>query len=297
MYRPMISILAAAFVTGLLAGNPAWAGYKEGVAAYKAKNYELALKEFRKAADRGHAGAQHRLGFMYEKGRGVRTNEETARKWYRLSAEQGNARGQRGLGRLLRKGRGGPRDLVEAYKWSTLALEKRPNEKLEHWRGWIEKRLTWDEIAEAKKRAKEWRERHSIQTETLPPLVMTSGAYGFDLEKECGDFARLRSPDSKIYRGEYEGTGHPPREAVLAVIETTGTNRVFLIYAGIGRRGSFCHPLIGSIEGQTLTARTPWRGVTLTYTFDGEGGVTQSFQRTRNGTVEYESEGKLQLAK
>ena len=80
MYRPMISILAAALVTGVLAANPAWAGYKEGVAAYKAKNYELALKEFRKAADGGHAGAQHRLGFMYEKGRGVRTNEEGSRR-------------------------------------------------------------------------------------------------------------------------------------------------------------------------------------------------------------------------
>ena len=131
-------------------------------------------------------------------------------------------------------------------------------------------------------------------------LVMTGSAYGFDLEKECGDFALLRSPDSKVYRGTYEGTypgTHPPRETVLVVIETTGTNRVLLIYAGRGRRDLFCYPLIGSIEGQTLTARTPWRGVTLTYTFDGEGGVTQSYRRTRNGTVAYESEGKLQLAK
>ena len=128
-------------------------------------------------------------------------------------------------------------------------------------------------------------------------LVMTGSAYGFDLEKECGDFVWLRSPDSKIYRGTYEGTypGHPPREAVLVVIETTPTNRVLLIYAWRGRRNLFCQPMVGSIEGQTLTARTPWRGTTLTYTFDGEGGVTKSYRRTRNGTVEYEAEGKLHL--
>ena len=43
--------------------------------------------------------------------------------------------------------------------WYTISLEKRPNERQEHWREWVEKRLTWDEVAEAKKRAKEWLER------------------------------------------------------------------------------------------------------------------------------------------
>lgn len=133
-------------------------------------------------------------------------------------------------------------------------------------------------------------------------IVMTGSAYGFDLEKECGDFALLRSSDSKVYRGAYEGTyppgAHPAREVVLVVVETTPTNRVLLIHAGRGRRNLFCQPMVGSIEGQTLTARTPWRGTTLTYTFDGEGGVTLSIRRTRrNGTVAYESEGKLHLAK
>ena len=160
MYRPTISIVAIALAVGLLAGSPAGAGYKEGRAALKAKNYELALKEFRKAADQGHARAQFRLGYMYEKGLGVRQNDEAARKWYLLSAEQDNARGQHRLARLLRKGLGGPLDLVEAYKWYTLAIEKRPSDDKEHWRGWVEKRLTWDDLAEAKKRAKEWREKY-----------------------------------------------------------------------------------------------------------------------------------------
>lgn len=132
-------------------------------------------------------------------------------------------------------------------------------------------------------------------------LLMAGSAYGLDLEKECGDFSFLRSPDSKVYRGTYEGTyppgTHATREAVLVVIETTRTNRVLLIDAGRGRRGLYCQPMVGSIEGQTLTARTPWRGNTLTFTFDGEGGVIRSYRRTRNGTVAYESEGKLRLAK
>ena len=100
MYRPMFSIVATALVVGLLAGHPAWAGYREGRVALKAKNYELALKEFRKATDEGHARAQFRLGYMYEKGLGVGKDDEMARKWYLVSAEQDNVRGQHQLARL-----------------------------------------------------------------------------------------------------------------------------------------------------------------------------------------------------
>ena len=277
MYRPMISILAAAFVTGVLAANPAWAGYKEGVAAYKAKNYELALKEFRKAADGGHAGAQHRLGFMYEKGRGMRTNEETARKWYRLSAEQGDARGQRGLGRLLRKGRGGPQDLVEAYKWSTLALEKRPNEKLEHWRGWIEKRLTWDEIAEAKKRTREWRERHPIQTETLPN-VEASSAYqwpAFQAGLRTGSSnspvkakpptlslapaAVGTSADRAKFGGVWEGwmCRHRSADVKLAVTKVTNEGAEVEYASGSERFGAYDHTMSTRFDGDVLRGEFP----------------------------------------
>ncbi len=47
------------------------------------KNLPLALRWYRKAADLGHAAAQNRLGWMYEKGEGVEMDYSEALKWYR----------------------------------------------------------------------------------------------------------------------------------------------------------------------------------------------------------------------
>ncbi len=152
--RMMIVAIAA---VGLLAGNTVLAGYKEGRAALRAKDYETAAKEFRKDAERGGANSQFRLGLLYERGNGVGQSDEEARKWYRLAAEQDHRRGQYRLGRLLRKGLGGPQDLVEAWVMYTLSLQKKHSEDKDAWRRWIEERMTYDQLAEAKKRAAEWR--------------------------------------------------------------------------------------------------------------------------------------------
>ena len=133
-------------------------------------------------------------------------------------------------------------------------------------------------------------------------LVMTGSAYGFDLEKACGDFAALRSPDTKVYRGEWRRTfprEGSPQKTAFVVLETTGRDRVLLFYVVERRNGrARCVPMFGSRSGKTLKAQTPWRGTTLEYTFDGEGGATAMFVRKdRAGTVTFESEGKLRLAK
>ncbi|MDG1372525.1 MAG: SEL1-like repeat protein [Paracoccaceae bacterium] len=41
------------------------------------------------AADKGHANAQHNLGYSYDVGQGVPQDYSEAVKWYRLAAEQG----------------------------------------------------------------------------------------------------------------------------------------------------------------------------------------------------------------
>ena len=153
--RLIISALVTLAVV-LSIGSPTWAGYKEGLRAYRAKDYTTALHEFRPAADRGNARAQYRLGFMYEKGRGVSADTQTALKWYGLAAQKGHVRAMRSLSRVWRK-MGTTEGYIEAHKWATLSLDKKPNEELAHWQGWLEKRLTYDEITEAKKRADEWR--------------------------------------------------------------------------------------------------------------------------------------------
>ncbi len=68
---------------------PSWADFVSGFRAYARGDYDSALKEFRRLADRGDASAQYNLGLMYDKGHGVPQDDKEALRWYRMAAEQG----------------------------------------------------------------------------------------------------------------------------------------------------------------------------------------------------------------
>jgi TPR repeat protein len=54
------------------------------------KDYQEAIRLFRKAADKGDSKAEYNLGIIYEDGMGVRKNRSEAVKWYRLAAGHGH---------------------------------------------------------------------------------------------------------------------------------------------------------------------------------------------------------------
>jgi len=112
-------ILAAVVAVGLAA--PAWAGFEEGLAAYKSGDYETALREFRPLAEQGHAVAQYNLGVVYDEGRGVPQDDAEAVKWYRIAAEQGYALAQYNLGVMYYEGQGVSQDYVQTHMWYNLA--------------------------------------------------------------------------------------------------------------------------------------------------------------------------------
>ncbi len=85
----LIAALCAGFTLGLTA--PAWAGWDEGVAAYKRGDYATALSELRPLAEKGGASAQYNLGILYDGGLGAPQDYAEAVKWYRKAAEQGMA--------------------------------------------------------------------------------------------------------------------------------------------------------------------------------------------------------------
>lgn len=89
-----------------------------------APDYAQAIVWTRKAAERGNAAAQHNLGFIYERGVGVRRDPSTAINWYRRSAKQGHARAQWRLAALFRAGDGAPRDFDLAASWMRKAAEQ-----------------------------------------------------------------------------------------------------------------------------------------------------------------------------
>ena len=112
----------------------------------------------RRAADQGYANAQFLLGFAYSNGEGVPLDDAESIAWFRRAAEQGHDAAQWMLGTMYAwGGRGTPRDEVAAYMWLHLAVsqndghDRSPLDQLEA-------RMSPAQIAEAQRRAREWRE-------------------------------------------------------------------------------------------------------------------------------------------
>ena len=125
------------------------------------------LSELHAEAEAGDAEAQFNLGLMYYNGEGVTQDYKQAVYWYSKSAEQGDADGQLMLGAMYRDGRGVTQDYVQAHKWFNIAsvdeylitpvdgfVTARENRDI------VEKRMTQEQIAKAKKLAREWMEAH-----------------------------------------------------------------------------------------------------------------------------------------
>ena len=100
---------------------------------------------------------------MYEKGLGVTRENSVAAVWYRRAADQDFAPAQVNLGFMYGVGAGVPQSFVLAYVWFSLAAAhstesdtKSRNEALKS-RDTIAPAMTRWELAEAQKRAAEWR--------------------------------------------------------------------------------------------------------------------------------------------
>jgi TPR repeat protein len=133
------------------------AQYALGMEHVRAFEYREAIKWHVRAAERGHARAQHMMGVRYVFGQGVARDREEAAlwfakaaaqgepnsqfslglrcvlgdsvpqdfemaaRWFKLAADQGHSEAQRSLGRRYAAGEGVKKDLVEALKWYLVA--------------------------------------------------------------------------------------------------------------------------------------------------------------------------------
>jgi TPR repeat protein/transglutaminase-like putative cysteine protease len=100
------------------------AEFSEGVKAFEAQNYKLAMARLKPFAERGNAKAQSYMGSMYETGRGVIRSYSEAIRWYLLAACQGDAFSQTRLGFLYQKGLGAVRDEKLAVDWYAKAADQ-----------------------------------------------------------------------------------------------------------------------------------------------------------------------------
>ncbi|HAK56729.1 MAG TPA: hypothetical protein DCP38_14775 [Acidobacteria bacterium] len=123
-----------------------------------------ALRWVRLSAEQGYGPAQYNLGLMYFRNRGVEgasENDEAAARWYRLAADQGYPPAQAGLAYMYEYGAGIEKDEVAAYMWLELAVAGTTADFSKRLfsakRDELAERLTADQIAEAERRAAEWK--------------------------------------------------------------------------------------------------------------------------------------------
>lgn len=191
----MRTLLILAALTFGVIGQAVAGDLEDGVAAYKIGDFATAVAKFRSAAERGEPVAQFNLGYMYRTGQGVALNTRIAAEWYEKAATQGHSDAQYDLGVMLREGEGLPQDdkkaafwhlksaeqgdaltqynlglmyyygrgvavdYVQAWKWWSLAEAKGiPDAKGN--REFVEKKMTPQQLEEAKLRVAEWTLAH-----------------------------------------------------------------------------------------------------------------------------------------
>jgi len=124
-----------------------------------ARDYTVAAKWYRAAAEAGVAAGQANLAFLYLTGTGLPRSEQEAEKWFRKSAEQGSVLAQASLGLLYRAGRGVPLDYIQSYVWFSLAAA-RGNQDSVRGRKELEQVMTPRQIEEAQRRISDWNAAH-----------------------------------------------------------------------------------------------------------------------------------------
>jgi TPR repeat protein len=178
----------------------AWA-YSQGRGV--PQDYSEAAKWYFKAAEQGITLAQLNLGEMYLEGKGVKQDYSEAAKWYLKAAEQeGLAGAKYNLGRIYYKGNGISKNKVIAYMWFELAAQSKagmipsdledrlglyflkypsidmsPSKLADLVSSYLEnlsKEMTPSQIEEAKKLAREWKEKHELifLGSDLPPSLL-----------------------------------------------------------------------------------------------------------------------------
>jgi hypothetical protein len=96
-----IALLASPLIAASVFAAPVHADVKDGVDAWQAGNYQVAVAEWRPLAIAGDADAQFNLGQAYKLGRGVPADMVQAEAWYRRAAKQGHLQAEDNLGLVL----------------------------------------------------------------------------------------------------------------------------------------------------------------------------------------------------
>ncbi|WP_278542021.1 tetratricopeptide repeat protein [Oxalobacter formigenes] len=97
---------------------------KEGNRLYDAGKYQEALTYFMKPDAQNDPETINLIGYMYQKGQGVKENHQKAFFWYQKAAEAGLAVAQFNVGLMYQYGKGVSKDMAKAVEWFKKAAEQ-----------------------------------------------------------------------------------------------------------------------------------------------------------------------------
>ena len=117
MRRPSAALVLVISFLSFLMACPILAGpIEDSIKAYRGGDYKTAYQLIKPQAEKGDAVAQFIVGYMYDEGKGVPKDYDEAVKWYRRAAKQGNKEAQHNLG-LMGDQDQVSKDRAEKEKW------------------------------------------------------------------------------------------------------------------------------------------------------------------------------------
>lgn len=100
------------------------AQYALGLEYGRRYQFQESNQWYLRAAEQGHARAQHMMGVRFVFGQGVERNPVEATKWFTKAAAQGEPNSQFSLGLRYVRGEGVPKDFAKASQWFKRAAEQ-----------------------------------------------------------------------------------------------------------------------------------------------------------------------------
>lgn len=136
------------------------------------QDLKASAKWYRRAAEQGDAQAQYNLGVQLDQGQGVAQDRDEAFRWFLCAAEQGHVVAQFNVAISYGQGIPVPEDQVEALKWIILSASGGHLEAAEV-RESVVYQYSSRQIAEAERRADEWRPKLERRNQDLTRRIVT----------------------------------------------------------------------------------------------------------------------------
>ncbi|MFT6558255.1 hypothetical protein [Sneathiella sp.] len=112
---------AVAVVLSLSIAPVVTAGFEEAVAAYEQGDYKTAYDNWLPLAEDDDPAAMRNIGHLFRRGLGVEKDFSLALKWYKRAANMGFDRAQANVGTMYLNGEGVDQNFTEAASWFTKA--------------------------------------------------------------------------------------------------------------------------------------------------------------------------------